>query len=164
MKTITIYVTENRLNGKKYVGFHKTDKVDDNYFGSGKLIKRAIEKYGKENFIKTPLLIVSNVEEGHYYEERIIKELNTMIPNGYNLSPSGGTHKGGRHHMTSKQLITGRPKVKVTYEQIRDFLLENPYISLYNAGKCLNIARSTIRNRFIEQGYMNYDSFKKNNF
>jgi len=164
MKTITIYVTENKLNEKKYVGFHNTDNVNDNYFGSGKLIKRAIKKYGKENFIKTPLLIVSNKEEGHYFEEKIISKLGTMIPNGYNLSPSGGCHKGGRHHKISKYLITGRPKVEITYEQIRDFLLENPDISLYEAGKCLSIARSTIRNRFIEQGYLNYDAFKKNNF
>lgn len=43
-----IYLTTNTINGKKYIGMCTRD--DDWYFGSGKLIKSAIKKYGKENF------------------------------------------------------------------------------------------------------------------
>ena len=45
-----IYITVNLINGKKYIGQHK-GIFDSNYLGSGKLIRRAIKKYGKDNFI-----------------------------------------------------------------------------------------------------------------
>jgi len=46
----TVYKTINLVNGKIYVGLHVTDKLDDDYLGSGKLIQAAIKKYGRENF------------------------------------------------------------------------------------------------------------------
>ena len=43
-----IYRTTNLINGKTYIGQHK--RRSGRYFGSGFLLKRAIKKYGKENF------------------------------------------------------------------------------------------------------------------
>jgi len=43
-----IYKTTNTINGKIYVGKHNKD--NDDYLGSGKLLKRAMKKYGKEYF------------------------------------------------------------------------------------------------------------------
>jgi len=45
-----IYRTHNLINGKMYVGSSKYNR--DSYLGSGKLIKRAIKKYGKESVRK----------------------------------------------------------------------------------------------------------------
>ena len=44
-----LYKTTNLLNGKIYYGQHKGNFCD-NYLGSGKYIKYAINKYSKENF------------------------------------------------------------------------------------------------------------------
>jgi hypothetical protein len=47
-----IYKITNLINNKIYIGKHITKDKNDDYMGSGKLITRAIEKYGLENFKK----------------------------------------------------------------------------------------------------------------
>jgi len=44
-----IYKTTNVLNGKYYYGMHSTDNLNDGYLGSGRRLKRSLNKYGKEN-------------------------------------------------------------------------------------------------------------------
>jgi group I intron endonuclease len=48
-----IYKTTNLINGKFYIGQDLHN--NPNYYGSGKALKLAIEKYGKENFLKETL-------------------------------------------------------------------------------------------------------------
>ena len=48
-----IYKTTNKVNGKQYIGM--CSRNDPNYIGSGKLLKAAVQKYGKENFEKEVL-------------------------------------------------------------------------------------------------------------
>lgn len=45
-----IYKTTNLINGKIYIGFDSHNNPE--YFGSGKLIKMALKKYGTSNFKK----------------------------------------------------------------------------------------------------------------
>lgn len=45
-----IYITENLINGKRYIGQHKSRVFDNWYCGSGLVLKKALKKYGKKNF------------------------------------------------------------------------------------------------------------------
>ena len=57
-----IYITTNLLNGKKYIGKHKSSEFEfDKYYCSGKYIKAAIKKYGLENFKCELLESINNI-------------------------------------------------------------------------------------------------------
>lgn len=49
----TIYKNTNSINDKYYIGKHKTQDPNDDYLGSGKVIRAAINKYGRDKFTKT---------------------------------------------------------------------------------------------------------------
>lgn len=93
----TVYKITNKINGKFYIGKHQTQNLDDDYMGSGKLIKRAIIKYGVENFIKEILHVFDNEEDMN----RMEKELVVLNENSYNLCPGGN---GGFGYINSKKL------------------------------------------------------------
>lgn len=82
-----IYKTTNLINGMIYVGMDSHD--NPNYFGSGKLINRAIIKYGVTNFTKETLEVcdLGNIYEREKYW---IEKLNSRNKKtGYNLCVGG---------------------------------------------------------------------------
>jgi hypothetical protein len=84
-----IYETKNLINNKLYHGCHKTNNLDDGYLGSGKLIKRAIEKYGKENFQREILCFCNNLEDMIEKEKLFINEEWVNRKDTYNLQTGG---------------------------------------------------------------------------
>jgi group I intron endonuclease len=84
-----IYLTTNKLNDKKYIGMCKNTHRE-NYIGSGKLLKQAIKKYGKENFKRTILQECQTFEELSASEIYWIKFYNAVEDsNFYNLTSGG---------------------------------------------------------------------------
>lgn len=70
-----IYKLTNKINGKTYIGQHKYVDVNDNYMGSGKILKEAQRKYGLDNFLKEILYKdILTREETDYLEIKTIKE------------------------------------------------------------------------------------------
>lgn len=93
----------NMVNNKFYYGVHKTDNLNDNYMGSGKLIKYAIKKYGIENFRKDYLLFFDTYNDALVHEAFVVNNeiLNNELCYNLKLGGSGGSMKGinaGRHH------------------------------------------------------------------
>ena len=88
-----IYLITNTLNNKIYVGKHSTDNLDDGYMGSGKLIKKAIQKYGIENFTKEYLAFCDTEEKLNWFEKFYIKKYKAREV-GYNLTDGGDGHLG----------------------------------------------------------------------
>lgn len=83
-----IYKITNLINNKIYIG--KDESNRKNYFGSGKLIKRSLKKYGKENHKKEILEEVNNKEKLIELEKYWIKKLKSYDKDiGYNISMGG---------------------------------------------------------------------------
>lgn len=93
MKTLnmyyTIYKTTNLINNKIYIGLHETEDPEDNYFGSGIFLKKAIKKYGSENFKKDVLFIFNSKEEMIKKEIEIVNEEFIKRKDTYNMSKGG---------------------------------------------------------------------------
>ena len=70
-KHYLVYKTTNLVNGKIYIGKHETDNLDDGYLGSGKILRKAIEKYGEQNFKREILFECSTREEMNAKEAEI---------------------------------------------------------------------------------------------
>ena len=85
----TIYKITNLVNGKMYIGKHKTKNLDDGYMGSGHLIKRALQKYGANNFRKEWLMFCEDEEEMNYMELVYVDETWVLRNDTYNLTLGG---------------------------------------------------------------------------
>lgn len=88
-KHYLIYQITNQINQKIYIGKHETYNVDDNYFGSGKLIQAAIRKYGIENFVKTILFELQNREEMNLLEKAVVTSEFCAREDVYNINVGG---------------------------------------------------------------------------
>lgn len=89
-----IYLIINKVNGKTYVGQHKSNDFNDDYMGSGKLIKYAIKKYGIENFEKFKIQSCWSKEEMNKQEVFWIAEYRSRGKAEYNIANGGGGTSG----------------------------------------------------------------------
>ena len=115
-----IYKITNLINNKIYIG--KDTTSDPNYFGSGLLIKRAISKYGINNFIKEV------IDETDDYLELSKKEIywiseydSTKRDIGYNISTGGDGGDTLSNHpelnLIKEKISKNNPKTGKTYEE-----------------------------------------------
>jgi Straboviridae putative endonuclease SegB len=84
-----VYKISNLINQKFYIGAHATDDLEDHYMGSGLSLRRAIKKYGIQNFKKEIIHICSSLDEMYDREK---EELNKVVGHKmcYNI------HYGGK--------------------------------------------------------------------
>ena len=88
-----IYRIRNLINGKTYIGQHKYKSLNDNYMGSGVLIKQAIKKHGVENFTKEILEAnIETVELANDFEQMYILFERAKGKAEYNIQCGGRSH------------------------------------------------------------------------
>lgn len=83
-----IYKTTNLINGKTYIGQHKSNCFDS-YLGSGTVIVQAFKKYGKENFSKEILFFAESQKQLDACEIKFIKLYKLKGKAEYNVSGGG---------------------------------------------------------------------------
>jgi len=121
-----LYEIKNNLNGKIYVGVHKTESLDDGYMGSGKVIRRAISKHGVENFTKVILEHFDDSTAMYAREKEIVTDEFLNNPNTYNLRRGG---HGGFDFINGSGLSVQNLKDPIvrqkTHDSFRDRMREN---------------------------------------
>jgi len=117
----TVYKVTNTINYKFYIGVHSTNNPNDSYIGSGKIIKDAVKKYGRENFKKEILFIFDTLTEALDKEKEIVNEDFVKDNNTYNISLGGGL--GGKN--INGLSFEGHAHSAETKEKIRKSLLGN---------------------------------------
>lgn len=94
-----IYKTTNLINNKIYIGKSYKNEFDQTYYGSGKILLKAIEKYGREKFVIEVLKYCDSEDDLNLSEIEFIakyKELNSPM---YNIA-SGGTGGNTIKHLS----------------------------------------------------------------
>jgi len=98
----TVYQITNKVNGKIYIGAHKTEVLNDNYMGSGDTIKSAIKKYGVGNFEKQILFVADSEKEMFLKEAELVDDDFILREDTYNIIPGGLGWSGLGKHVTEQ--------------------------------------------------------------
>jgi len=129
-----VYKTTNSINNKFYIGVHSTLNPDDSYLGSGYLIKKAIKKHGRNNFVKEIICMGFSKEDAFFLERLILRE--QRIKNKkllYNLAEGGEGHRG-----TNK-----KSKTVLLFDN--NFKLIQSFTSQTEAARFIQVDPSTVK-------------------
>lgn len=134
-----IYMTKNLVTGKLYLGKHirtmNPEDIDDEwYLGSGKALREAFVKYGKENFERTIIRECDSLGELDYMEKIYLEYYNAIEDDRfYNIVEGGGGHatfteeqreKMRKPHAPMSEEAKKRIKRKPCSEETRQKLAE----------------------------------------
>lgn len=100
-----IYLIINKVNGKTYIGQHKSSKewYEDTYMGSGSILHQAKEKYRIENFEKFFIQYCNSKEEMNEKEIFWISEYKKKGKAEYNIADGGYTFSELSHSKVSRE-------------------------------------------------------------
>ncbi len=165
-----IYLTKNIRNGMKYVGYHRTNNLyEDYYIGSGKYLQRAIKKYGRENFING-IIEFCSVDSIKEKEKFWINKLNTKAPYGYNLTEGGDGLFGYKHTQETKRKIGNKSGwnrgLKNVYLPETIKKMSNSHLGLrkgktHNDDTKLKMSKSHIGKKLSDEHRKNISKFAK---
>lgn len=115
-----VYKTTNLINGRIYIGQHKSNGWDEQYIGSGKILEVALKKYGRKNFVCEIIESCKTKEElnqKEIYWIAFYREKN----NCYNITNGGEGRAASHSEETRKKLsksLTGRVVPKEARENM----------------------------------------------
>lgn len=164
-----VYKITNTENGKVYVGQHMGKEFGD-YWGSGLLLHKAYQKYGREKFAREIIEFAESKEELNRLECQYIKRLNSCAPKGYNIAPGGrggytgepteesrrkisrklsGKPKSIEHRVKLSNARKGKPGHKHTEETKKKIGKSHLGIEPWNKGKGKEIIQMTLDGAYV---------------
>lgn len=151
----TIYQITNIINNKIYIGKHQTNDVNDNYMGSGKHLKRALNKHGIDSFVKQILYVFNTEEEMNIKEAELVTEEFCLREDTYNICIGG---LGGFSYINNNKLnlygengINGAEILKKQGKIHREKLItDQEYASNYKKAVSIGLIEYYKRNDGVE--------------
>lgn len=117
----TVYKTINLVNGKFYIGVHKTENPHDDYIGSGTYIKAAVVKHGAGNFKKEVLFSYSDASSAFEKEAELVEMYrDDLLCMNLREGGSGGFDYVNRNNLHSTK--EGRERLKQILKDDPEFL------------------------------------------
>ena len=144
-----VYKTTNMINGKIYIGQHKSTVFDTDYKGSGVYLQCAIAHYGIENFNVELLEAVESQEELDASEIRLIEEYNSRDLNiGYNIAVGGA---GGQNGIHRKRTAETRQKIADSWNRRNRVMSEETRKKLRDSWKNMPDSKKEERARKLSE-------------
>lgn len=160
-----IYMIENQINGKKYIG--KTDRDDpyirfkEHIYNSRQQngeydhypLYRAINKYGVENFTFNIIEETDNTSEREIYW---IAYYNTYYGDGYNATLGGDGIKVGTKKIKRNRKKTGnastvkRLRIKLDEDAVIDYYINVANRTMLKTAQYFNVCIKVIRRILVE--------------
>lgn len=157
-----VYKTENMINGKIYIGVHSSNNPNDNYLGSGKLITKAIRKYGRNNFRRRILEFFSTREEAFAKEAEIVTKEFCLCEDNYNIDTGG--RGNNKTFLTPEELknkisntLKGRKIPRDIVEKVRQNTLGRIGI---NNGTINQRVKKEVLQEYLDRGWVEGTLYK----
>ena len=120
-----LYRITNKINGKIYIGVHRTDNVNDGNMGSGVILKRAKEKYGVVNFRKEILEFFDTYQEALDKEREVVSVKFIESSNNYNIREGG--YGNCKWSTEALEILSESAKKRWASREYRDTMQEKVY-------------------------------------
>lgn len=127
-----IYLILNLVDGKMYIGQTTRtleDRLAEHRSTKKTAIANAFRKYGEENFLSVIIEYCHSLEQLNEREKFYIALLNTIAPNGYNLT-DGGKNNGHLSEETKTKLSRRHTGKKLSSETCKKISLAKKGIHL----------------------------------
>lgn len=153
MGDYVVYVHQNKINGKRYIGI--TNNTSKRWYGNGKkyancpCFNSAIKKYGWDNFYHVVIVPGLSLEEANVLEQFYIKKYKTCEKAfGYNIQRGGhfvptmlGKHHSDETRQKMRESALGR-EISDEQRQMHSIWMSENFVGKRNpksrAVRCLN--------------------------
>jgi hypothetical protein len=108
----TVYKTTFLLDGRYYIGVHKTDNPNDKYMGSGTHLRSAMKIYGRQNFKKEILFIFEDEESAYLKEAELVTQ--ELVSSGQVFNLISGGSKSPEWAQSRKVARRGKPQPNIS--------------------------------------------------